>query len=110
MERKELLKGFTLITQKTTGPFVTIRKRSVTLSKAAVELMGFPTAILTYIKDGQAAFLGDPEGDKLNMMGGRPSRFCNVHISKCLLEKGAIDGDRIYGEVVDGVLLITLPK
>ena len=110
-----LLDNFTLITE-TTRPFITLRDRSISFSRQALDEMGNPEHILTYVKetDKLAAFKAGKTGSNLNPVNGKLIRLCDVRICKRLMKLAGITdcgkGIRFYGEVKDGILLIDMQQ
>ena len=110
-----LLDKFTLITE-TSRPFITLTGRSITFSRQALDEMGNPEHILTYVQETNklAAFKASKTGSSLNPVNGKLIRFCDVRISKRLMKLAGITdcgkGIRFYGEVKDGILLIDMQQ
>lgn len=110
-----LLDDFTLITE-TTRPFITLRDKNISFSKQALDEMGNPEHILTYVQetDKLAAFKAGKTGSNLTPVDGKLIRLCDVRISKRLMKLAGVTdcgkGIRFYGEVKDGILLIDMQQ
>lgn len=108
-----LLDNFTLITE-TARPFITLRERSITFSKQALDEMGNPEHVLTYVQDESklAAFKAGETGNELTPVNGKLIRICDARICKLLMKLAGITdcgkGIRLYGEVKDGILVVDM--
>ena len=110
-----LLDNFTLITEPT-RLFITLRENCITFSKQALDEMGEPTYVLTYVREEErlAAFVKGEDGSELTAVNGKMRRICDVRIIKRLKKLAGITdcgkGIRFYGEVKEGILIIDLQQ